>query len=204
MTGNYIGRLGPQQIKQEFGDHVSSGKVTFFDTMGVDFIPGKREGAFMWDVSGEKRLIDCHSNGGVFNLGHRHPQLIEIMTQSMQELDIGNHVREVAPKLQNGLRNFAGHPLVGEVRGVGLIAAIEFVKDKANRTPFPGEAKIARRFYDILLEEALGWAVAADAYSLAHAIAWAEQLDVPREAFEIQMLYGSGISIGSAYAGQPS
>ncbi len=91
MTKKYIGRLPDQAIKQEFAAHVSSGKVAFFEAVGIDFIPGKREGAFLWDVTGEKRLINCHCNGGVFNLGHRNPELIEILTRSMQELDIGNH-----------------------------------------------------------------------------------------------------------------
>jgi putrescine aminotransferase len=91
MTKKYIGRLPDQAIKQEFAAHVSSGKVAFFEAVGIDFIPGKREGAFLWDVTGEKRLINCHCNGGVFNLGHRNPELIEILTRSMQELDVGIH-----------------------------------------------------------------------------------------------------------------
>lgn len=91
MTDNYIGQLTPDEIKQQFGRYVSSAKVAFFETVGVDFIPGRREGAFIWDVSGEKRLINCHSNGGVFNLGHRNPELMQILIQSMEDLDIGNH-----------------------------------------------------------------------------------------------------------------
>lgn len=92
MSDKYVGRWTPDQIKKAFSKHVSSGKVTFFEAVGLDFVPGKREGAFIWDVSGEKRLIDCHSNGGVHNLGHRNPHLIKTMTESMQELDIGNHL----------------------------------------------------------------------------------------------------------------
>jgi 4-aminobutyrate---pyruvate transaminase len=38
--------------------------------------------------------------------------------------------------MQNGLRQLAKHPLVGEVRGMGLIGAIELVADKANKVPF--------------------------------------------------------------------
>ena len=34
------------------------------------------------------------------------------------------------------MRELADHPLVGEVRGAGLIAAIELVKQKQPRTPF--------------------------------------------------------------------
>ncbi len=39
-------------------------------------------------------------------------------------------------RLQDGMRKFASHPLVGEVRGIGLIGAIELVKDKATHESF--------------------------------------------------------------------
>src|SRR5258708_30213061 len=42
--------------------------------------------------------------------------------------------------LQRRVREiFAGHPLVGEVRGIGLLAAMELVEDKHGRRPFPRE-----------------------------------------------------------------
>ena len=40
---------------------------------------------------------------------------------------------EAAPYLQRRLRELADHPLVGEVRGVGMLGAIELVQDKATR-----------------------------------------------------------------------
>ena len=36
----------------------------------------------------------------------------------------------------------ADHPLVGEVRGMGLLAAVEITADKASKKPFPPEAAV--------------------------------------------------------------
>jgi 4-aminobutyrate--pyruvate transaminase len=41
------------------------------------------------------------------------------------------------------VRRYAGHPLVGEVRGVGLLAGLEIVQDKAAKRPFPAKAGAA-------------------------------------------------------------
>lgn len=86
-----IGQDTRQGIFDRFARHVSSGKAEFFRKAGIDFIFGKREGIYVWDIDGERRLIDCHCNGGVFNLGHRNPRIIAALQQALQELDIGNH-----------------------------------------------------------------------------------------------------------------
>lgn len=49
----------------------------------------------------------------------------------------------------------ATHPLVGEKRGLGLIAAIEFVADREKRTPFDLKLGVTRRMYDLMLAEGL-------------------------------------------------
>ncbi len=79
---------------------------------------------------------------GVFGHGSTyagHPVAAAVALETLaiyEERDIVDHVRMTAPALQDGLRRFAGHPLVGEVRGLGLIGAIELVNDKAEKTPF--------------------------------------------------------------------
>ena len=47
---------------------------------------GRREGPWLEDMDGGKRLYNLHCNGGVFNLGHRHPAVIA-------ELDVSNLVQ---------------------------------------------------------------------------------------------------------------
>ncbi|WP_448955398.1 aspartate aminotransferase family protein [Labrys neptuniae] len=59
-----------------------------------------------------------------------------------EEEDIVGRVRAVGPHLQKRLREFADHPLVGEVRGMGLIGAIELVQDKASKASFDAAAGV--------------------------------------------------------------
>lgn len=85
-----IGQRPKNEITNLFSKHVSSGKADFFSQAGIDFVIGKREGIYIWDLEG-KQLINCHCNGGVFNLGHRNPRIIAALQRALEELDIGNH-----------------------------------------------------------------------------------------------------------------
>ena len=67
-----IGQDAKGMVFERFARHVSSGKARFFREGGIDFVFGRREGAYVWDIDGN-RLINCHCNGGVFNIGDRHP-----------------------------------------------------------------------------------------------------------------------------------
>ncbi len=79
---------------------------------------------------------------GTFGHGYTysgHPVSAAVALETLkiyEERDIVSHVRTVAPHLQDGLRRFRNHPLVGEVRGIGLIAGVEIVADKAAKAPF--------------------------------------------------------------------
>jgi acetylornithine/succinyldiaminopimelate/putrescine aminotransferase len=70
--------------------YVCPGKIDTFGQIGIDLVIGKREGPYIFDTDG-KKLIDLHINGGVFNLGHRHPELIAILVSALEKTDIGNH-----------------------------------------------------------------------------------------------------------------
>lgn len=102
------------EVIEEFSRHVSSGKAAFFRAAGLDFVQGRREGAYLWDLAGQKKLIDCHSNGGVFNLGHRNPAVIEALLTGVRELDIGNH------HLMSGPRSRLAKALAETSPGGGL------------------------------------------------------------------------------------
>ncbi len=85
-----IAQQPKKSIIEKYAQHVSSGKVEFFTQAGIDFVTGKRAGIYISDLDG-KQLINCHCNGGVFNLGHRNQRVIQALERALAELDIGNH-----------------------------------------------------------------------------------------------------------------
>jgi putrescine aminotransferase len=121
-----IGQLPKDEITRHFADHVSSGKVEFFSQAGIDFIIGKRQGIYIWDIDG-LRLINCHCNGGVFNLGHRNPRVIAALQRALQELDIGNHhfISEARAMLAQRLTSMTQGDLKRVVFGVSGGEAID-------------------------------------------------------------------------------
>ncbi len=78
-------------VFKKYAKHVSSKKASFFLDYGLPFVFGKREGPYVWDIEEDKRLINCHCNGGVYNLGHRHPEIVSALMDALETLDIGNH-----------------------------------------------------------------------------------------------------------------
>jgi len=85
-------------------------------------------------------LID---EGGDFNHGFTysgHPVAAAVALANIELMRRENIVEKVGsdtgPYFQRCLTELASHPLVGEVRGVGLVAAIELVRDKRSRELF--------------------------------------------------------------------
>ena len=62
-------------------------------------------------------------------------------------------VGPAAESLRKALSPLESHPHVGQVRGLGLLQAVEFVKDKATREPFPKESGIAEKIRQAALEK---------------------------------------------------
>ncbi|MGI9419201.1 MAG: aminotransferase [Geminicoccaceae bacterium] len=102
-------------------------------------------GERVWDV-----LIDTSRDIGPFGHGYTYGGHPVAAAAAMANLDIferddlvGN-AHDVGLYFQKRMREaFQDHPLVGHVRGVGLILALEFVADKASKRAFEGTDKIA-------------------------------------------------------------
>jgi len=86
---------------------------------------------------------------GIFGHGYTYsshpvPAAVALETLKLyEELDILAQVRRVGPRMQTGIRSFADHPLIGEARGIGLIGAVEIVRDKTTKQSFDPKAAVA-------------------------------------------------------------
>jgi 4-aminobutyrate---pyruvate transaminase len=84
----------------------------------------------------ESEKIGIFAHGFTYS-GHPVASAVALETLKIyEERDILAHVRKIAPIFQNHLRRFEDHPLVGEVRGVGLMGGMELVSNKEKKTPF--------------------------------------------------------------------
>lgn len=106
-------------------------------------------------------LESLSATNGTFGHGFTygaHPVACAVALETLkiyEERDIVNHVRSVGPAMLDGLAAFQDHPLVGNVRGVGLFAGTELMQDKATRTPWPAELKVGTTVQDIALKHGL-------------------------------------------------
>lgn len=87
-----------------------------------------------------------------------HPVACAVALETLkiyEERDIVGQVRKVGPVMQAGLETFRDHPLVGDVRGVGLFAGVELMKDAKTRTPWAPEQKVGTMVMDHALRHGL-------------------------------------------------
>jgi acetylornithine/succinyldiaminopimelate/putrescine aminotransferase len=112
---------------EAFARHVNAGKVAMYRQLDLDVVMGTREASTFADAWSESSFINCHCNGGVFNLGHRHPRVVTAMRNALESLDIGNHhlVSGWRAKLAERLAATTGDRLPGVVFGVGGGEAID-------------------------------------------------------------------------------
>jgi putrescine aminotransferase len=81
---------------------------------------------------------------------------------------VGRVKSDIGPYLQRRLREkFAAHPLVGEVRGLGLLAAIELVDDKATRKFFSRDYDVGTRCRNYCFQSGLVMRAIRDTMVLA-------------------------------------
>lgn len=93
-------------------------------------------------------IADQSEKLGTFGHGFTtsgHPVATALALENLaiiEERDLVGNAARVGAYMQKRLREFADHPLVGEVRGDGLIAAVELVADKKTKAKFDPPGKV--------------------------------------------------------------
>ena len=94
-------------------------------------------------------LLAQSDKPGIFGHGYTysaHPVPAAVALETLkiyEERDIVSQVRRVGPRMQAAIRSYADHPLIGDARGIGLIGAVELVRDKASKQSFDPKAGVA-------------------------------------------------------------
>jgi 4-aminobutyrate--pyruvate transaminase len=139
-TGNYWGC-------QTFG--ITPDIITCAKALSASFLPIS---AIIINDRIFQGLADGSATIGTWGHGFTysgHPVAAAVALETLKiydEMDVVGHIRRTGPRLQAALRTqFADHPLVGEVRGIGLVGAIELVADKATHRNFDPKLKIGAR-----------------------------------------------------------
>jgi putrescine aminotransferase len=84
-----------------------------------------------------------------------HPTACAVGLRNLQIIEderLVERVVEVGPYLQEQLRKLRSHDIVGDVRGLGLMAAVEFVRDRQSKEQFDLSLGVARRVWTAALE----------------------------------------------------
>ncbi len=127
MTGDPLPYASRAEVESAFADHVNRGKVEAYRSLGLELVMGAREGVRFQDAYDGTWYVNCHCNGGVFNLGHRHPEVVEAVRRALDRLDVGNHhlVSGWRAALAERLAATTEDELPGVVFGVGGGEAVD-------------------------------------------------------------------------------
>ncbi len=111
-------------------------------------------------------LID---KGGDFNHGFTysgHPAACAVALKNiciLKEENIIDTVKnETSPYLQKRWLELGSHPLVGEARGVGMVGALELVKNKETKEGFPEKQNVGMVCRDFCFNNGLVMRAVAD------------------------------------------
>ena len=100
-------------------------------------------------------IADNSAKIGTFGHGFTtsgHPLATAVALENLkilEERDLTGQAARVGAFMQKELGKLAAHPLVGEVRGAGLIAGIELVEDKASKRMFEPQLKVGLKAFGL-------------------------------------------------------
>ena len=161
-----FGRTGNMWGSTTYGMHPDM--LTCAKALSSAYVP---IAAVMVSEAAYSALVSESEKIGVFAHGFTysgHPVSSAVALETLriyEERDIVSHVRAVAPRMQQRLGELGDHPIVGEARGVGLVGALELVKNKSTKASFDAKDAVApylakRAQHHGLIVRAIGDAIA--------------------------------------------
>lgn len=162
-----FGRLGTPFGFQKYG--FTPDIVTLSKQITSSYMP---LAAVMFAEPIYQAIADNSAKIGAFGHGFTasgHPVATAVALENLaiyEERDLIGNAARLEAAFQEGIRGFAGHPLVGEARGTGLIAALELVADKATKKPFEAVGRAGALASTIGHEEGLIFRAIGDQLAL--------------------------------------
>ncbi|KXH81761.1 adenosylmethionine--8-amino-7-oxononanoate transaminase [Sporosarcina sp. HYO08] len=108
--------------------------------------------AFYDDYETMKAFLHSHSYTG-------NPLACRVALEVLKIFEDDNYIEAIGLKSaymrEIATEVFEDHPYVGEYRQVGMVGAIELVKDKVTKEPFPSSDRVGYHIYKIALENGL-------------------------------------------------
>ncbi|MBW1892699.1 MAG: aminotransferase class III-fold pyridoxal phosphate-dependent enzyme [Deltaproteobacteria bacterium] len=80
-----------RETETNYREYVNPFALRMFKNASLDIIEGKREGACVYDISGEK-YIDCVTGAGIFNVGRHNVEIVDGLKKAMDVYDMGGWI----------------------------------------------------------------------------------------------------------------
>ncbi|XP_039816451.1 probable gamma-aminobutyrate transaminase 3, mitochondrial isoform X2 [Panicum virgatum] len=139
-------------------------------------------------IYSQSNKLGSFSHGFTYS-GHPVSCAVAIETLKIyKERNIVEHVNKIAPRFQEGIKAFSGSPIVGEIRGQGLILGTEFVDNKSPNDPFPAEWGVGSIFGAECEKRGMLIRVAGDSIMLSPPL-----IMTPEEVEEIIIKFGHAL-----------
>lgn len=149
MTG--MGRTGKPFAVQHWGIEpdmilVGKGVASGYAPLGAVLVSARvveaferGSGAFMHGFTYQAHPVSTAAGNAVFDY--------------LESQTLFDRVVPAGKNLRDALTSIESHRHIGDVRGLGLLLGVEFLKDKATREPFPKSENIAEKIRQACLEE---------------------------------------------------
>ncbi|KAI6673394.1 hypothetical protein NL676_001300 [Syzygium grande] len=140
--------------------------------------------------------IGASNKLGIFSHGFTysgHPVSCAVAIEALKiykERNIVEQVNRIAPRFQDGLKAFSDSPIIGEIRGTGLILCTEFTDNKSPNDPFPPEWGIGAYFVAQCEKRGMLVRVAGDNIAMAPPF-----IITPKEVDELIRIYGEALKV---------